>query len=211
MPKKIIPRKFWNEKNEEEVKTISQLSRTKFLQKLRIFGEEQNIPNISPTGEDVLRFFLQLKKPKKVLEIGCANGYSSCVIASEIEKFSGTLLTGDVSEPSLESAKINAQMMKLHNIEFRFGDALKVFTQDDGPFDLIFIDGQKSWTHKFFQFAAPLLAKNGIIIVDDTQKFTDKMKSFKNLIEREKENWNFFSIPDSKDDAMMVFARKEFF
>ncbi len=208
MAKKIIPRKFWQE---DEETTISQLSRNEFLQKLRKFGEEQNIPNISPKGEEVLKFFLELKKPKKVLEIGCANGYSSCIIASEIEKYSGKLLTGDVSAPSLESAKTNSQMMKLRNVEFRFGNALEVFSPEedkDGKFDIVFIDGQKSWTHKFFAFAKTFLQKDGIIIVDDTQKFPDKMKSFHNMIEREKEEWNFFSIPDSEDDAMMIFSKK---
>ena len=206
MAKKIIPRKFWTQEQESE---ISELSRDQYLLQLRIFGEEQNIPNISPKGEEVLQFFLGLKKPKKVLEIGCANGFSSCVIASQIEQFSGMLLTGDVSEPSLESAKINAQMMKLQNIEFRFGNALEVFSPEkDGTFDMIFIDGQKSWTHKFFQFAKTMLAENGIIIVDDTQKFPDKMKSFHNMIAREKDEWNFFAIPDSEDDAMMVFGKK---
>lgn len=203
--KKIIPRKFWTEEEETE---ISGLSRNEFLQKLRKFGEEQNIPNISPKGEEVLKFFLGLKKPKKVLEIGCANGYSSCVIASEIEKFSGKLLTGDVSEPSLESAKINAQMMNLKNIEFRFGNALEVFASETEKFDFIFIDGQKSWTHKFFAFAKTIISEKGIIIVDDTQKFPDKMKSFHNMIAREKDDWNFFAIPDSEDDAMMVFSKK---
>ncbi len=206
MAKKIIPRKFWQEEDEAE---ISALSRTQYLSRLRQFGEEQNIPNISPKGEEVLRFFLGIKKPKKVLEIGCANGFSSCVIASVIEEFSGKLLTGDVSEPSLKSAKINAQMMKLENIEFRFGDALSVFSPEkDGKFDFIFIDGQKSWTHKFFTFAKTFLAEDGIIVVDDTEKFPDKMKSFHNMIAREKDDWNFFSVPDSEDDAMMVFGKK---
>ena len=77
----------------------------------------------------------------------------------------------------------------------------------DGLLDCIFIDAQKSWTHKFFLHASSLLSENGIIIVDDTKKFSDKMKSFHNLIAREKENWNFFTVPET-DDAIMVFNRK---
>jgi len=77
----------------------------------------------------------------------------------------------------------------------------------DGLLDCIFIDAQKSWTHKFFLHASSLLSENEIIIVDDTKKFSDKMKSFHNLIAREKENWNFFTVPET-DDAIMVFNRK---
>jgi len=175
---------------------------------LKQFGEEQNIPNISWICVNVLHFFLDLRKPKKVLEMGCANGFSSVVIADSLEKWNGKLLTGDVSEPSLESAKKNAEVCRLTNIEFRFGNILETIQKEDGPFDLIFIDAQKSWTHKFFIFAETLLADDGIIVVDDTKKFPDKMKSFHNHIARKKDEWSWFTVPEP-DDAIMVFTRKE--
>ena len=182
-------------------------SRTEIFVNLKKFGTEQNIPNISWICVNVLQFFLDLKKPKKVLEMGCANGFSSCVIADQLEKWDGKILTGDVSKPSLESAKLNAKVCNLQNIEFRFGDILQTIRKEDGPFDLIFIDAQKSWTHKFFVFSEILLSENGIIIVDDTQKFPDKMKSFHNHIKRESEKWSWFTVPET-DDAIMVFTRK---
>ena len=202
MPKKILPRKFW--KTDLEVENIS---RDDFLKKLKIFGEQENIPNISWTGVTVLQFFLNLRKPKKVLEMGCANGFSSLVIAQELEQWNGQLLTGDVSEPSLESAKCNAEAFGVHNIEFRFGDILQTVDLEDGPFDLIFIDAQKSWTHKFFMFASGLLAGGGIIVVDDIKKFPEKTKTFWNMIEREKANWSYFLVPEM-DDAMAIFTKK---
>ncbi len=208
MSKKIIlPKKFWEALNitEEEMK---KKSRTEIFSLLKQFGEEHTIPNISWIGVSVLHFLLPLKKPKKVLEMGCANGFSSCIIANTIEKWGGSLLTGDVSEPSLDSAKANAEICNLQNIEFRFGDILQTITVQDAPFDFIFIDAQKSWTHKFFMFAETLLSEDGIIMVDDTKKFPDKMKSFHNHIEREKEKWSWFTIPES-DDAIMVFVRKK--
>ena len=207
MSKKIIPKKFW-ETQDISFEEMQKKSREEIFIALKKFGEEQNIPNISLICVQVLQFFLQLEKPKKVLEMGCANGFSSCIIADQLEKWNGKLLTGDVSEPSLESAKINAELCRLENIEFRFGNILETIKPEDGPFDFIFIDAQKSWTHKFFIFAESLLSKNGIIVVDDTLKFPDKMKSFHNHIKREKDNWNWFTVPET-DDAIMVFTRNE--
>ncbi len=206
MSKKIIPKKFW-ECDGVSFEDMQKKSRQEIFHALKRFGENQNIPNISWVGVNVLRFFLQLRKPKKVLEMGCANGFSSCVIADQLENWGGVLLTGDVSEPSLESAKLNAEVCGLQNIKFRFGDILQTIKKEDGPFDLIFIDAQKSWTHKFFIFAESLLKKGGIIIVDDTQKFPDKMKSFHNHIEREKDSWVWFTVPET-DDAIMIFMKK---
>ncbi|HIQ57603.1 TPA: methyltransferase domain-containing protein [Candidatus Gracilibacteria bacterium] len=207
MAKKTIPKKFWADRN-ISFEEMQKKSRTEIFAILKQFGEKQNIPNISWIGVNVLQFFLQLQKPKKVLEMGSANGFSSCIIADQLEKWDGKLLTGDVSEPSLESAQLNAEICNLQNIEFRFGNILQTIKKEDGPFDFVFIDAQKSWTHKFFMFAETLLSENGIIVVDDTQKFPDKMKSFHNHITREKDNWNWFTVPES-DDAIMVFTRKK--
>jgi len=206
MSKKIIPKKFW-EFYGLSFDDIRKKKRDEILFLLKQFGDSHNIPNISWTGVNVLKFFLQLRKPKKVLEIGCANGFSSCVIADQLEKWNGELLTGDVSIDSIESAKLNAEVCGLKNIEFRFGDILQTVNREDGLFDLVFIDAQKSWTHKFFMFAENLLALNGVIIVDDTQKFPDKMKSFYNYIERKKDSLAWFTVPEI-DDAIMIFVKK---
>lgn len=203
MPKKILPRRFWKHESE-----ISNLTREQFLHKLKAFGEAENIPNISWIAVSVLRFLMRQSKPKKVLEMGCANGFSSIVLAEMLEEWDGSLLTGDVSEPSIKSAITNAQAVHITNIEFRLGNILETILPTDGPFDMIFIDAQKSWTHKFFKFATPLLSPNGIIVVDDTKKFSDKMKSFHNMLERETRNWNKFTVPEN-DDALMVFTPKK--
>lgn len=210
MAKKILLRKFWNDDKE-----VNSLSRIEFLKALKDFGEQENIPNISWIGVNTLRFFLELKQPKKVMEIGCANGFSSIVIADSISPWNGKLFTCDVSTPAIASAKENWRVCNIQNIEVREGSALEVFEEDkkqgreeEKNFDCIFIDAQKSWTHKFFEFASKKIAPGGIIIIDDTKKFKDKMKSFKNLIEREKNHWIFFEIPEY-DDALMVFTRRE--
>jgi len=207
MAKNIIPKKFWESQN-ISFDEMKQKSRAEIFKDLKKFGIDQNIPNISWICVHVLQFFLHLRKPKKVLEMGCANGFSSCVIADQLEKWDGKLLTGDISEPSLESAKLNAKVCNLQNIEFRFGDILQTIQKTDGPFDFIFIDAQKSWTHKFFIFADTLLSEDGIIVVDDTQKFPDKMKSFQNHIKRDSEKWSWFTVPET-DDAIMIFTRKK--
>lgn len=189
--------------------TLFENNRSAFLEKLSVFGKRENIPNISWEGVVVLRFFLEIKKPKKVLEIGSANGFSGIIIADMLEEWGGFLLTTDVSKPSIESAKINFQKAKLENIEIRFGDALEICSKKDGPFDLIFIDGEKKRTHEFFQFAQKLLSKEGIIIIDDVRKFSQKMELFWRLFSQEQTNWDWIEIPVDKDDAMLVMIKKE--
>ena len=51
------------------------------LEELREFAEERNVPIIMKDTEKLLRVIMRLKEPARVLEIGTAVGYSSCVFA----------------------------------------------------------------------------------------------------------------------------------
>jgi predicted O-methyltransferase YrrM len=201
--KKHLPKKFW--KTEEEIKNIS---RNEFINKLKIFGKVHNIPNISWTGVNILRFFLELQKPKTVLEMGCANGFSSIVIADKLEKWKGVLYTGDVSLPSIESAKENIKAINLSNIIIKTGNILETYSDIDIKFDLIFIDAQKSLTDKFFNLAKKLIKKDTLIIIDDVLKFSDKMSKFYEVLEKEKDEWTTISIPEkSEGDSILVLKK----
>jgi predicted O-methyltransferase YrrM len=59
---------------------------SEFLTQLRASCTARRIPLISPESEEILRKFLEERKPKICLEIGSAVGYSSIVIASTIAK-----------------------------------------------------------------------------------------------------------------------------
>ena len=51
------------------------------LAELRKFAESHNIPVIRRDTEKLLKVIMKLKQPARVLEIGTAVGYSSCVFA----------------------------------------------------------------------------------------------------------------------------------
>jgi predicted O-methyltransferase YrrM len=185
-----------------------QQKRRVMLEELKLFGLKERVPNISWEGVGVLRFFLMLKKPKKVLEIGSANGFSSIVIGDAIEQWGGTLLSTDISAPSVESAKKNIRLAQIKNVEIRFGDVLQTVSQTDGKFDFVFIDGEKKRTHEFFSFAESLLSEGGVIVVDDVRKFPEKMNMFWKRFSHEQHNWDCVEIPVDKDDAMLVMLKK---
>ena len=53
-------------------------------------------------------------------------------------------------------------------IDFRLGPALETIAGLDGPFDLIFIDADKANYVGYYEATLPLLADNGLMIVDNT-------------------------------------------
>jgi predicted O-methyltransferase YrrM len=62
------------------------MDRQEFLRKLKTYGEENDIPNISPENAIFLRKLIKKNNTKHLLEIGSANGYSTIQFADELEK-----------------------------------------------------------------------------------------------------------------------------
>lgn len=56
-----------------------------FLKDLEIYAEENSVPIIHKEVSDLLKVLLKVQKPKRILEVGCAIGYSS-IFASIIGK-----------------------------------------------------------------------------------------------------------------------------
>ena len=55
------------------------------LRDLEVYAEENSVPIIHKEVADLLRVLLKLKRPKKILELGCAIGYSSPFFADVLD------------------------------------------------------------------------------------------------------------------------------
>ena len=62
------------------------MNREELLNKLKTYGEENDIPNISLDNARFLRELIRNNNTKHLLEIGSANGYSTIHFADELEK-----------------------------------------------------------------------------------------------------------------------------
>jgi ubiquinone/menaquinone biosynthesis C-methylase UbiE len=69
-----------------------------------------------------------------VLEIGCATGFTSCMIANEY----GCHVIGiDLSEINIEKAIERAEKLELLNVEFQVADAMNL-PFEDNSYDVVF-------------------------------------------------------------------------
>jgi len=187
-----------------------------FLQKLRElkkYGIDNQIPNISETLGMFLNILIKNKKIKNILEIGTANGVSTIWMAEALRATNGKITTFEFSIPSRNDALKNFKMFKLNKyINSIFGDANdkikdKKLKIKNKSFDLIFIDGQKNQTLKFFNTCKKLIKDDGIIIIDDVIKFKYKMAEFYKYIEKQKE-FNYIILPIDIDDGIMFITKK---
>ncbi len=137
-----------------------------FDNSLREYATNFNVPIIKDEGLALLEQIILIKKPKRILEIGTAIGYSAIrmnrLIGSEI-------YTIERNEKMYNEALKNIKSInKEDEIHIIYKDALDAFSDVSFlEFDLIFIDAAKAQYMKFFNLYTPLLTKGGIVFCDN--------------------------------------------
>ena len=104
---------------------------------------------------------------RHVLEIGTFTGYSALAMAAALPP-DGRITTCDVSEEHVAIAREHVDASPYADrIDIRLGPALDTIAHLDGPFDLVFIDADKSGYDAYYEAVLPKLADGGLIVVDN--------------------------------------------
>ncbi len=114
-----------------------------------------------------LSFLVTMLRPQLVLEIGTFTGYSALSMAGSLPP-GGRIVTCDISEDHVAIARrhIDASPHR-DQIEIRVGPAIDTLKSLDGPFDLAFIDADKTGYLDYYEAIVPKLAPGGVIAVDN--------------------------------------------
>lgn len=131
------------------------------------FAIENKVPIAQKETAKFLEFMVSMKRPKKILELGTAIGYSS-ILMYEAANVRPDIITIERDEKMVELAKIN---LKKYNLEEKIiikqGDCLEVLEALDEKFDIIFMDAGKGHYNHFLPHCLRLLKDDGIIIADN--------------------------------------------
>jgi caffeoyl-CoA O-methyltransferase len=116
-------------------------------------------------------------RARRILEIGTYAGYSALWLAGVLPP-DGKVVTCEVDPVHAEFAQRHFDASPLRErIELRVGPALDTVRSLDGPFELIFIDADKTGYPDYFEASLPLLADHGLIVVDNTLQGGDVLDS----------------------------------
>ncbi len=152
--------------SEENRNQLLNLKFNDYIISMRDYAKENNVPIIQDEGLAFLKAIVKLYKPNKILEIGCAIGYSS----SMMSLYSGASVVTVERDPKMyEEASKNIKALGLTDkIKIIFKDALLIEDELKGEeFDMIFIDAAKGQYTKFFEKFSPYLKDKGIIVTDN--------------------------------------------
>ncbi|MBR1443434.1 MAG: O-methyltransferase [Firmicutes bacterium] len=128
---------------------------------------ERGVPIIPNDVAKLIEFIFSVTKPKKVLEIGMAIGFSSSLMAQLMGE-DGHVTTIDRFDVMIDEAKENFRKLgnedKITLIE---GDAAKILPTLGEKYDVIFLDAAKGQYINFLPHCIRLLKVGGVMITDD--------------------------------------------
>ena len=139
---------------------------TDALKELEEFARRENIPIIPHETVAFFRLFLQTMKPKSILEIGTAIGFSALLMAEQVPD--AKIMTIDRNEEMIGFARENfARFDQRKQITLLEGDAVDLLEHIEQRFDLIFMDSAKSKYIVFLPEVLKRLEVGGVVILDD--------------------------------------------
>lgn len=141
-------------------------------------------PIIKPEVADFIRVLLTMQKPKEILEIGTAVGYSSMLMSEHLQE-GGRITTIERFPYMLGVARKNIKQAGLEEvIQILEGDAADLLkTLPSEQYDVIFMDCAKGQYIHFLPECIRLLKKGGLLITDNVLHKGTVAKS-RYLIER---------------------------
>jgi caffeoyl-CoA O-methyltransferase len=120
-----------------------------------------------PVAGRVLDMLVWATQATRVLEIGTYTGYSALTMAGALAP-GGTVITCELDPDRAAFAQRHFDASPVGDrIEIRVGPALETVRGLDGPFDLVFIDADKTGYPEYFEAALERLAPRGLIVLDN--------------------------------------------
>ena len=122
---------------------------------------------IAPEQGQFMGLLVKLCGARRILEVGTFTGYSALVMAEALPE-DGRVTSLDINPDTTQIARRHWERAGVSDkIELLLGAALDTMSTLDGPFDIVFIDADKSNYDHYYERALELLAPGGLIILDN--------------------------------------------
>ena len=128
---------------------------------------DEHIPIIMDDTLEVMRKYLKEKKPKRILEIGTAVGYSAICFTEFLDE-DGIIDTIERDSERVKEARENIIKAEVEEkINIYEGDAVEILPTLNEKYDAVFIDAAKGKYPFFLKEALRMIKPNGIIFADN--------------------------------------------
>lgn len=141
-----------------------------YLDELEQRALADEVPIIRKEAQALLRFLLCLLQPDRILEVGCAVGFSAAFMSEYMPEHC-TITTIEKVEMRIREAKKNlASIPYADKVTLLCGDAndvLRDLVEQGNTYPFIFMDAAKGQYMNFLPYLLKLLPEGGILITDN--------------------------------------------
>lgn len=150
---------------------------TDFLNEIEDECRRTNVPVIRTQMQSLLKLLLAINRPKEILEVGTAIGFSA-LLMSEYAPEGCKITTIEKYEKRIPIAKENFRRAgKEDVITLLEGDATEILKELEGTYDLIFMDAAKGQYIHFLPDILRLLRTGGLLVSDNVLQDGDIIES----------------------------------
>jgi caffeoyl-CoA O-methyltransferase len=199
--------------NQEELYAYSEQYSSPQAQLLNELERETNLTCRQPhmlSGALQGRFLSmisKLKKPSCILEIGTYTGFSALCLAEGLSE-NGLLHTVEIDEEKQSIIeKYFAQSAYAAQMQLHIGNALEIIPKLGIKPDLVFIDADKINYLNYYQLAKGILAKDGLILIDNVYFHGEVWVDKKSKNAEAVHALNEFILNDEEVELVMVPIR----
>lgn len=139
---------------------------SKVMKELEFEAETYNIPIIRESERQLLFKTVYENKPKRILEIGTAIGFSALLMASANDD--AIIDTVEKDTKRFERAKKAIEDANMtERINCISGDADKVISELSGNYDFVYLDGPKGQYLNHLKKIEKILSEKAVIVADN--------------------------------------------
>ena len=169
-----------NEERAEGVCDTLRMELPAYITEIEREAVRDEVPVIRRAVRDLLRYLLRVNRPKKVLEVGTAVGYSA-LFMKECLPAASRITTIEKVEMRLGKARENFEMYdREKRIRLVEGDACEKLVEmvdREDSFDFIFMDAAKGQYLNFLPSILSILRPGGILVSDNILHDCDVLES----------------------------------
>ncbi len=183
------------------------------MREIEEMGKKSFIPSIGPVKGKILADVVLKLKPRKILEVGSLYGYSAILITknspanAEITTVEKNPEHARVTEQNVERAKLEDQIKVIK------GDAMEILSKLPGPFDLVFLDAEKTQYLDYLKAVEDKLHQGSVVVADNVGVFADQMQNYLHYVRntgryRSRTVDTLLEFSETKKDAMEISEKR---
>jgi predicted O-methyltransferase YrrM len=157
-----------------------------FLETLAKFGEDNDahetarhkrMLNITRDTGRFLWILVRAMRATRILEVGTSDAYSTIWLADAARSTGGRVTTLESNREKIALAKANLAIAGLEDrVDIIEGRAADTLSSLPGPFDVVFLDADRSSYVVYLELVLPKLRSGGMLIADNATSHADELQ-----------------------------------